>query len=330
MRFLIFIFHYRFRRQALNNILKRIKIKKYYLINLSGPIFSIFGKILMFFKLGKYISCDGEPLIKKSGINLWMDGTYLKIPDKFKNLKNNCVIMDNIFLKEQNLIQFYPTLIKKFKFNDKFKFVYVGEIIIDDDTVIDNLWNKRKNELFQNYSLIDTKEFWNDFIHLDVNKLQTYYIKLKNRLKYHSIVKLSKQLNKKLIIVGDNWKKSVRYSIKSNFNSNYVKSLYEGNVCLDFGSKWGSLALYPRSIDIIENGGFLLQSLQRDSKKIFSDNFKDIIFNSFNDLTKKIEMFINNPNYLNICFNNLLNKFENDNLNNNTLDKIWEISKNYD
>ena len=64
-----------------------------------------------------------------------------------KNLKNNCVIMDNIFLKEQNLIQFYPTLIKKFKFNDKFKFVYVGEIIIDDDTVIDNLWNKRKTQL---------------------------------------------------------------------------------------------------------------------------------------------------------------------------------------
>ena len=68
MKFLFFIFHFRYRQRTLNNILKRRKIKKYFLINLSGPVYSVLGKILLFFKLGKFISCDGEPFIKKTGI----------------------------------------------------------------------------------------------------------------------------------------------------------------------------------------------------------------------------------------------------------------------
>ena len=41
-------------------------------------------------------------------------------------------------------------------------------------------------------------------------------------------------------------------------------------------------------------------------------------------------MFDKNPDYLNTYNNNLIKRFENDNLNYNTLDKIWEISKNCD
>ena len=67
--------------------------------NLSGPVYSVLGKILLFFKLGKFISCDGEPFIKKSGINLWMGGTDIKIPDDFKTFHNNCVVMNNLTLR---------------------------------------------------------------------------------------------------------------------------------------------------------------------------------------------------------------------------------------
>ena len=88
--------------------------------------------------------------------------------------------------------------------------------------------------------------------------------------------------------------------------------------------------MYPRSIEIIESGGLLLQSLQSDSKDIFGDNFKNITFNSFENLLEKIEMFDKNPDYLNTYNNNLIKRFETDNLNYNTLDKIWEISKNCD
>ncbi len=327
MKFLFFIFHFRYRQRTLNNILKRKKVRKYFLINLSGPFYSMFGKILLFFKLGKFISCDGEPFVKKLGINLWMGGTDIKIPENFKDYKNNCVVMNNFFLGKKNLIQFYPTLIKKIKFSNEFKIVYVAESKLDDDEIIDNLWNKQKDKLFKKYSLIDSKEFWEDFVHLDLNTLQTHYIKLKSRLRYHSIIKLSEKIGERLIVVGDNWKTNVKNSTKTNFNKNFIESLYKGNLCLDFGSKWGDLALYPRSIEIIESGGMLLQSLQSDSKDIFGDSFENITFNSFDDLVKKIEMFDKNPNYLNMYNNSLIKRFENDDSNHNTLSKIWEISK---
>ena len=330
MKFLFFIFHFRYRQRTLNNILKRRKIKKYFLINLSGPVYSVLGKILLFFKLGKFISCDGEPFIKKTGINLWMGGTDVKIPNDFKTFHNNCVVMNNFFLGKKNLIQFYPTLIKKVQFSSKFKIVYIAESILDNDKVIDNLWNVQKDKLLKNYSLIDDREFWKDFIHLDLITLQTYYIKLKSRLRYHSIVMLNEKIGERLILVGNNWQTNIKNSIKTNFNKNFIESLYKGNLCLDFGSKWGNLSLYPRSIEIIESGGLLLQSLQSDSKDIFGDNFKNITFNSFENLLEKIEMFDKNPDYLNTYNNNLIKRFENDNLNYNTLDKIWEISKNCD
>ena len=65
--------------------------------------------------------------------------------------------------------------------------------------------------------------------------------------------------------------------------------MYNGNLCLDFGSKWGSEALYPRSIEIIENGGTLLQAEQKNSKEIFGKNSKELIFSSVIDLKKKFQ-----------------------------------------
>ena len=190
------------------------------------------------------------------------------------------------------------------------------------------MWDEKKNEILKDYSLIDSKAFWDRFSHSSFNDLQTYYIKMKNKLRYYSIIEISKKLNEKLILVGTNWKQGTNNYKESNFNSHYVRSLYKNNVCLDFGSKWGSLSLYPRSIEIIESGGFLLQSLQKDSKEIFGSNFNNITFNSFDSMMDKIDFFIKNPDYLNDYFNKLVNIFENDELNNKSLDKIWEISKN--
>ena len=73
-----------------------------------------------------------------------------------------------------------------------------------------------------------------------------------------------------LIIVGSKWKSHIKSSLKSNYNARYLKSLYAGNICLDFGSKWGNNCLYPRSTSIIESGGLLLQSKQSDTEEIFS------------------------------------------------------------
>ena len=51
---------------------------------------------------------------------------------------------------------------------------------------------------------------------------------------------------------------------KTNFKSKKIREIYNGNICLDLGSSSGSITLYPRSIEIIENGGLLLQLKQAD------------------------------------------------------------------
>ena len=47
----------------------------------------------MLLKIGKTISCDGRPLItdKSKGINFWLRGTTLNIPNEFKKFNNNFV-----------------------------------------------------------------------------------------------------------------------------------------------------------------------------------------------------------------------------------------------
>ena len=73
----------------------------------------------------------------------------------------------------------------------------------------------------------------------------------------------------------------------SNFNINYVKDLYKGNICLDFGSAEGSSSLYSRSNQIIESGGLILQSKQCDYEKVWENiDAKQILFDNFANLEK--------------------------------------------
>ena len=69
--------------------------------------------------------------------------------------------------------------------------------------------------------------------------------------------------------------------------------LYNGNICLDFGSASGSLSLYPRSIDIIESGGYLLQLKQADSEEIFHEYGDFFTFKNTEELKEKIRILIN-------------------------------------
>ena len=91
MKYLVFIFKRRFRRSALNNFLSVKKVKDVSIINLSGPILYLVGKLLYFFLRSKkviFISCDGEDYLYReaNSINLWMGGTTNKIPVLIKGL----------------------------------------------------------------------------------------------------------------------------------------------------------------------------------------------------------------------------------------------------
>ena len=75
-------------------------------------------KVIQKTKIFKCISVDGLPLISdiEDGINVWFGGTSLKIPSKYRNLKNNYVNMRGVFDLNKNtekIFQIYPIISKK-------------------------------------------------------------------------------------------------------------------------------------------------------------------------------------------------------------------------
>jgi hypothetical protein len=84
--------------------------------------------------------------------------------------------------------------------------------------------------------------------------------------------------------------------------------MYKGNIGLDLGSLAGSISLYPRSIQIIESGGLIIQSTQNDSKKVWNNLHNKISFNNLSDLISLVEKLLNNKKY---CFSLLQEISEN-------------------
>ena len=334
-KFFFFIFKHRYRKNIFNNFLNIKKIYNYRIYDLSGPYkYYLFSKILIylvekfhiFFQNFCLISCDGRPIIRKNGINMWFGGTSHKIPANYKDLKNNCHVFENFIKKEENLIKLFPTKINFSPLNKKLKIIFIGSFTFSKYKIVNTIWKKEKNRIFKNYNIIEKKFFWKKY-NLDKDKhVLSYYIGLKDLIRFHSIQKLNKKFKKDLLIVGNCWKPYIKSSLKSNHDLQYVKSLYASNICIDFGSKWGSNSLYPRSVNIIESGGILLQMKQTDSKTVYGKIAKDMSFNSFDDLTKKINKLINFKKESNNLYLNQFKTFNNINLNYQAFKRISKIS----
>ena len=331
-----FVFKHRHRVNIFNNFLRVTKNKDYKIYNFSGPLRYYFFSIFVIFFVEKFnsifknfclISCDAKPLIKKNGINIWFGGTSHKIPEKYNNLKNNCHVFENFVHKEKNLIKFYPTGLDYSKPNKNPKIIFVGDFQFKNHETVNTIWKKEKKRILNNYSIIDKKSFWKKYnLKKDVRTL-IYYIGLRDLIRFNTICKLNKEFKNEMIVVGTRWKPYVKSALRSNYNFQYVKSLYKGNICIDFGSKWGSNSLYPRSVNIIESGGVLIQSKQSDSNKIFGKISKNISFNNYNELVLKINKLKRKKRFVNDLYLNQYKIFNNKNLNYQTLKKIFIISK---
>ena len=85
-KLIFLVFRNNYRKAALGNFGKSAKYNDILLISLGGRFKSIIGKIIFFFKLGKFISIDGDPVLtdKNSSINLWYTGTTLKILKQYR------------------------------------------------------------------------------------------------------------------------------------------------------------------------------------------------------------------------------------------------------
>jgi hypothetical protein len=332
MKIFIFVFKHRFRQSALNNILKRKKIKNNYILNFSGPLrYYFFNKIFFlinFFFKNNFclISCDGQPKLYHNGINLWFGGTSQKLEKLKVAGKNNCFVFDNFIKKEKNLVNFYPTITIKKKINKEFKIVFVGNISYISNKFSKKIWHSRKFEILNNFRIIEQKKFWKIYKYKDNMNLLEDYLNIKNILRYEILSNLYNKFPDKVLLVGKSWNKFPNY-MSENFNKSFLKNIYGGNLCLDFGSKWGDNCLYPRSIEIIENGGFILQSKQKNQKKTFGKVANKISFNSLDSLLAKINFIINDPDSINKYNNYIHKRFKNENFNDRTLKKIFDISK---
>jgi len=113
-----------------------------------------------------------------------------------------------------------------------------------------------------------------------------------------------------MILIGNDWRKYDLKSSNSNYDLKFTKNIYNGNICLDTGSIEGSSSLYPRSIQIIESGGLILQSKQKDSKKIWNNLEKKILFNSISDGINLINKYLDNTKKSNDMINNINKNFQ--------------------
>ncbi len=332
MKYLVFIFKYRFRRSSLNNFLKCKKIKDIRIIDLSGPFFYLIGKILYFFIRSKkvvFISCDGLDFLEREGnsVNFWMGGTTEKIVQKYQKFRNNFVAASTIFTDNSKLLIFYPTLISKDNFSKNFKFVYIGENKKIENKKSLEIWKNHNKKILDDLKLLDQTDFWSDLIDINTDPVQEIYVDIKSLVRLELVNELNKILNDKFILVGSNWKKLYPEALESNFANKYVENIYRGNICVDFGSKNSERCIYPRSCKIIESGGLLFQSIHKDSEDIFKDLFNETCFKSLHDMKEKINFFLNNTDKIERLFLRQQKNFETDDLNYKTIKKIENFIK---
>ncbi len=329
MRLIFFSFKHRYRQKELNNFLKSRTYGKYFILNLGGPFRYFIAKLLIFLRIGRAISCDGKPLItkKSKGINFWMRGTTQHIPKDLKKLNNNFVTIDNTLVKDKKIFQIYPINIKQTQIRRDCKIIYISKIIIEADAEEKRIWEKYKVQMMKDFSLIDSKIFWEKIYIKENNELEKYFLykKFKLLLRFEIIKNIKVMFDKNLHLIGDDWNLFSINSSPSNYNVKQIKKLYEGNICLDLGSMLGSVSLYPRSNQIIESGGLIIQSYQNDANEIWG-NLKDkILFKNLSDLTSLINKLLTDKGYCSFLLKEISNNFRNSKKSlEKSLDKIFE------
>ena len=327
MKYLIFIFKRRFRQKTLNNFLSVKKVKNVHVLNLSGPILYLVGKFLYFFIKSKkvvFISCDGQDYLYReaNSINFWLGGTNYKVPDKYKKYKNNFFPATTLFSDNTKLLTFFPTNIYQSKMNNEYKFVYISENKKVENKKSLKIWKENKDQILNDLSLIDDMKFWKKFSDINNEMRHSIYIDIKSLIRIELVWVLNSMLKDKFVLVGSNWKKYCPNALEDNYTGKYTENLYRGNICIDFGSKQSERCIYSRSCKIIESGGLLFQSINKDSKEIFKSLQDKTCFISIQDMKEKISFFLNNSDQIENLLIIQQKNFESEDYNYRTIKKI--------
>ena len=151
---------------------------------------------------------------------------------------------------------------------------------------------------------------------------QRLYVDIKSLIRVELVHVLNSMLKDKFVLVGSNWKKDYPNALEDNYSENYIEKLYRGNICIDFGSKNSEKCIYPRSCKIIESGGLLFQSINKDSKEIFKSLMDKNCFISLQDMKNKISFYLNNSDQIQDLLIAQQKNFETEDFNYKTIKKI--------
>jgi hypothetical protein len=303
MKIIFLFFKNNYRKKTLVNFVKTRIYGKKIIVNLSGKLnYYLFFFLIKFFKLGKILSIEGNPSVtKKEGINFWLTGTHIKILEKYKYFQNNYVNMTNpIFTNNEKIFQIYPIISSKWNLMKNIKIIYMGKFYFynrdsedKDDYILELLSN--------NYSEIDNKNFWlRNFSYLtEIETFEKYRI-LKNFIREKILENIDNNFGKYFEVYLEGSPK-IKFAHSKLCSPNYklkeVCNIYNGNFCLDTGSIMGSNSIYPRSIQILESSGFILQNIQTDSSDAWGELEKFITFASKKNLNDLIEKYLSNLSF---------------------------------
>ena len=317
MNLIYFAFKYRYRFKDLNNFLKSRIYGNYILLNFSGPFKYYLSKILILLKIGRAISCDGQPLIrnKSQGYNFFIRGTDLNIPTNLLDLDNNIVAIKHPLLENNKIFQIYPINIKKNKMNDDIKIIFMSSIKLETNEEESLFWKTHKEKILSNFAILDDKYFWqNNLANKNLFEINRFYRITKSLLRFEIVTYLKKIYDKKFVLIGEDWRKYSIDSLKSDYDTKKNKKIYKGNICLDTGSLEGSSSLYPRANQIIESGGLIVQSYAFDASEHWKDLKQDLLFKNFDELRNIIDKLINNLELSNILLDKISKHFKNSNI----------------
>ena len=314
MNLIYFAFKYRYRFKDLNNFLKSRIYGNYILLNFSGPFKYYLSKILILLKIGRAISCDGQPMIrnKSQGYNFFIRGTDLNIPSNLVDLDNNIVAIKHPLLENNKIFQIYPINIKKTKMNDDIKIIFMSSIKLETNEEEFLFWKTHKEKILSNFAILDDKYFWqNNLANKNLFEINRFYRITKSLLRFEIVTYLKKIYDKKFVLIGEDWRKYSIDSLKSNYDTKKNKKIYKGNICLDTGSLEGSSSLYPRANQIIESGGLIVQNYAFDASEHWKDLKQDLLFKNFDELRNIIDKLINNLELSNILLDKISKHFKN-------------------
>ena len=314
MNLIYFAFKYRYRFKDLNNFLKSRIYGKYILLNFSGPFKYYLSKILILLKIGRAISCDGQPLIRNisQGYNFFIRGTDFNIPSNLVDLDNNIVAIKHPLLENNKIFQIYPINIKKNKMNDDIKIIFMSSIKLETNEEEFLFWKTHKEKILSNFAILDDKYFWqNNLANKNLFEINRFYRITKSLLRFEIVTYLKKIYDKKFVLIGEDWRKYSIDSLKSNYDTKKNKKIYKGNICLDTGSLEGSSSLYPRANQIIESGGLIVQSYAFDASEHWKDLKQDLLFKNFDELRNIIDKLMYNLEFSNILLDKISKHFKN-------------------